>query len=125
MSDQTIDLQTCSLSMDDSHIVQLHIYQNQILEPEKIHEIFDTIHEKFTTGKTLLVTADNKATLSPDARELVSAGNVTDQILADAIVTKHYSHQMAANFFVRFNHPQRPTKLFKTEEEAREWLRTF
>jgi O-methyltransferase involved in polyketide biosynthesis len=125
MSDQTIDLQTCSLSMDDTHIVQLHIYHDEILEPEKIHEIFDTIHSKFPEGKTLLVTADNKATLSQEARDLVSSGNVTEQILADGIVTKHYSHQMAANFFVRYNQPQRPTKLFKTEEEAREWLRTF
>lgn len=125
MSAEKIDLENCSLSIDDANIVELNIYKGQILEPAKIIEIFDSIHKNFPTGKTLLVTAGDKATLSQEARDLVSSGNVTEQIVADAIVTEHYSHQMAANFFVRFNQPQRPTKLFKTEAEAREWLMTF
>lgn len=125
MAQKKIDLETCSLELDETGIVELHIYPNEEIKPEKITEIFKNIHEHLPEGDKLLVTAGNKATLSQEAREMVSEGNVTTQIKADAIVTEHYSHQMSANFFVRYNQPQRPTKLFKTEEEAREWLRSF
>jgi hypothetical protein len=123
MANDKIDLKTCSLSLSDAGIIQLHIYHDEVLEPTKVREIFDVIHSKLPKGKGLLVTAGNKATLSPEARELASSEDITDQIKADAIVTEHYSHQMSANFFVRYNQPNRPTQLFKTEEEAREWLR--
>lgn len=122
---KTIDLKTCSLTLDDDGIVELHIFHGEELPPEKIHEIFDSIHSEMPEATTLMVTAGDKATLSVEARDLVSSGNITEQIKADAIVTEHYSHQMSANFFVRYNKPQRPTKLFKTIEEAREWLKSF
>jgi len=125
MALKKIDLHTCSLTLDDDGIVELHIYSGEEIPPEKIHEIFSTIHNEMPQATKLMVTAGDKATLSTEARELVSSGNVTEQIKADAIVTEHYSHQMSANFFVRYNKPQRPTKLFKTVEEAREWLNTF
>ncbi len=125
MPEEIIDLQNCSLHLDDNGIVEFKIYEDQIIDLPKIIEVFDAIHKKFPSARTILVTAGEKATMSPDAREMVSSGNITEQIVADAIVTEHYSHQMSANFFVRFNHPQRPTKLFKTEAEAREWLKTF
>jgi len=125
MAVKKIDLSTCSLTLDADGIVELHIYPGEELPPEKIHEIFETIHRDMPDATKLMVTAGNKATLSTEARDLVSSGNVTEQIKADAIVTEHYSHQMSANFFVRYNKPQRPTKLFKTIAEAREWLNTF
>lgn len=125
MSEEIIDLIQCSVSLADSDIVEFKIYEGQIIELPKIVEVFDTIHKNFPSARTILVTAGEKATLSPEAREMVSSGNITEQIVADAIVTEHYSHQMSSNFFIRFNHPQRPTKLFKTEAEAREWLKTF
>ncbi len=120
-----IDLGNCSLELDDTGVVELHIYPEETIEPDKIKEIFETIHSEMPDALLLMVTAGKKAELSPAAREMVSAGSVTDQIKADAIVTEHYSHTMSANFFVRYNQPQRPTKLFKTEEEARDWLKGF
>jgi len=123
MASKKVDLETCTLEIDGDGIIELHIMPNQVLEPPKIREIFDTIHRDFPEARFLMVTAGKKATLSQEARDLVSSAEITDQIQADAIVTEHYSHQMAANFFVRHNQPHRPTRLFKTEEEAREWLR--
>lgn len=125
MASNKIDLQNCSVELTESDIVAFDIYGGVTIDVPKIKEVFDTIHKHFPTAKTILVTAGEKATMEPEAREMVSSGNITEQIVADAIVTKHYSHEMSANFFVRFNQPQRPTKLFKTEAEARDWLKTF
>jgi hypothetical protein len=119
-----IDLNNCSLELDKDGIVELHIFPEKILNPDDIRELFDTIHTKMPEAKYLLVTAGNKASLNQEARDLVSSQDITNQIVADAVVTEHYMHQMSANFFVRHNQPHRPTKLFKTEEDARAWLIT-
>lgn len=125
MAETKIDLGNCTLELLGQGIVELHVNPDNTLQPDDIHRIFDTIHTRLPEAKTLLVTAGDKATLSPEAREVVSSQEITEQIVADAIVTEHYSHQMSSNFFVRFNQPYRPTKLFKTIEEARHWLKNF
>ncbi|HKK38324.1 MAG TPA: hypothetical protein VJ949_02780 [Cryomorphaceae bacterium] len=123
MGERKIELKNCYLELDGDGIVELHILPNCTVETDEIDEIFETIHTKFPSARGLLVTAGKEATLSQEAREKVSAGNVTDQIVADAIVVEHYQHHMTANFFVRYNKPQRPTQIFKTDEEARAWLK--
>jgi hypothetical protein len=119
-----IDLNNCSLELDKDGIVELHLLPSRILDTADIHELFGVIHNQMPQAKYLLVTAGNKAALNQEARDLVSTQDITNQIVADAIVTEHYAHQMSANVFVRHNQPHRPTKLFKTEEEARAWLLT-
>lgn len=123
MKEQKIDLGNCVLILDEYGIVELSINPGETLGVDDVHKIFDHIHNDLPNATKLMVTAGDKATLSPEARELVSSKSITDQIVADAIVTLHYSHQMSSNFFVRYNHPSRPTKLFKTKEEALAWLK--
>ncbi len=123
MGEQKIDLGDCSVELDGDQIVELNIYPNCTVDVDKIDEIFEAIHANFPSAKGLLVTAGKEAALSQEAREKVSSGNVTEQIVADAIVVTHYQHHMTANFFVRYNKPQRPTQIFKNEDEARAWLR--
>jgi hypothetical protein len=123
MADLKIELKNCYLQLDGDGIVELHILPNCTVETEEIDEIFENIHSQLPSARGLLVTAGKEATLSQNAREKVSAGNVTKQIVADAIVVEHYQHHMTANFFVRYNKPQRPTQIFKTAEEARNWLK--
>lgn len=123
MADRKIELKNCYLELDEDAIVELHILPNCTVETSEIDDIFNNIHQKFSAARGLLVTAGKEATLSQEAREKVSSGNVTEQIVADAIVVEHYQHHMTANFFVRYNKPQRPTKIFKKVEEAREWLK--
>src|SRR5690554_5440447 len=125
MSQTKIDLANCTLELLGHGIVELHINPDKTLQPADVYRIFDTIHTQLPEAKTLIVTAGDKTTLSPEAREVVSSADITDQIIADAIVTEHYSHQMSSNFFVRFNQPHRPTKLFKTIADASEWLKGF
>jgi len=123
MNEKKIDLKNCSLELDNEEVVELHIFPECTVDVDEIEEIFEKIHSVFPSARGLLVTAGKQATLSQEAREKVSSGNVTEQIIADAIVVEHYQHHMTANFFVRYNKPQRPTQIFKTEEEARAWLR--
>ncbi len=44
---------------------------------------------------------------------------------ADAFMIKSVAMQLIANFYLRINKPERPTKMFTDEKEAIKWLKTF
>ena len=122
MDGQNIPLEQCKLTLQDNGIVHLHILEGETLEVERIREIFEHIHKSAPDPCALLVTAGEEATLTQEARDLVSSEEITHKVKADAIIVDSLRHEMTANFFIRFTNPIRPTKLFKSEDEARKWL---
>ena len=63
---------------------------------------------------------------SEDARKLAGGDEVSDMSTALAVVTGYSMPiRIMANFFMKFNTPKTPTKLFKTKEKALLWLNNF
>lgn len=44
---------------------------------------------------------------------------------AEAFIINSIAMRMIANFYLKINKPERPTKMFTREEEAIKWLKTF
>jgi hypothetical protein len=44
---------------------------------------------------------------------------------ADAFVIKSIAQKILANFYIKINKPERPTKFFNDKEEAINWLKPF
>jgi len=44
---------------------------------------------------------------------------------AEAFIINSIALQLIANFYLKINKPERPTKMFTHEEEAIKWLKTF
>ena len=126
MANKTIDLSKSSITFEEDRIAHLHLKKDQVVEIDELKSIFEAINEEAEGGKfRLLVTAENNASLSPEAREYASSADSSRVIVADAVVVQSYSHEMTANFFIRFNKPNRPTKLFKEDKDAYAWLKDF
>lgn len=83
--------------------------------------------KKLQQGKPMLVVGDvSKAwQFSKDAREFIASREVTDLNHALAIVTGSISTRLAANFFIRFNKPGKPTRMFTSREKALSWLKSL
>lgn len=58
-------------------------------------------------------------------REYASSAEENKHTIADAIVATTSSLNMVANFYVKFNKPHMPTKVFNEKEEAIKWLLSF
>lgn len=126
MTTKTIDLGKSTITFEEDQIAHLNLKQGELVEIDELKTIFEEIAKQAGEKKfRLLVTAGNSASLSPEAREYASSAESSDVIVADAVVVQNYSHEMTANFFIRFNKPNRPTRLFKNREAAYEWLKTF
>jgi hypothetical protein len=44
---------------------------------------------------------------------------------ADAFMISSLAMQLIANFYLKINRPERPTRMFTSEKEAIKWLKTF
>ena len=69
--------------------------------------------------------AAENVSLSKEARD--NAVKIEDQSMlgATAVVVDKLPYKLIANFYLKFNKPKRPYKVFSKEEEAIKWLKTI
>lgn len=82
---------------------------------------------KLTGGKKTLALYDSRGffTIEPEAREYLRSGIVDPTRIATAVLTDRLATRLLVNFFIRFNRPKTPMKMFNSEEQALDWLRSF
>ncbi|MBA2612099.1 MAG: hypothetical protein H0U95_09015 [Bacteroidetes bacterium] len=73
----------------------------------------------------LLITFDEFAIPPVETREFWALKDACPYASADAYVTATFGHKLIGNFYLTFNKPGRPTKIFANTVEAANWLKTF
>ncbi len=106
-------------------IVAVNVTLDSDLDLDAMKEIVATRME-ITDRKPhkVLIEAESNHDSTKEAREYLATyeGEVA---VAMAIVSNNLAVRMLANFYVKFDKPRIPTKLFKSREEAIDWLNTF
>lgn len=125
-SEKVIDIPEAWIKIIDDSILHIHT---------KVKDEFELPHAqkiaaervKFCGNKKypILHTAEKFVIPSQEVREFVATEERSKLITADAFVVRSLPQRIAANFFMRFNNPVRPTRIFDSKEEAIEWLRQF
>ena len=60
--------------------------------------------------------------MEPELREWASQPNENGYTCVDAIVISNLAQKLIANFYLKFNKPPRPTKIFYDSDKAVEWI---
>lgn len=95
-------------------------FYGELTEAKQIVEMIKEI-SKGKKYPLLVVYADDNL-FSKEAREFVSSHTYTS---ADALVGFSMALRLIGNFYLNFNKPVRPTKLFDNIENAVKWLEQF
>ncbi len=69
-----------------------------------------------------LVTMDGHVSITSEARALGASDQSNKKMIAQAIVVSGLATRLLGNFFIRFNKPASPTRLFSKTDEAIAWL---
>lgn len=84
-------------------------------------------YRDITGGKLMhfIFFAAENVSLSKEARD--NAVKIEDQSMlgATAVVVDTLAYKLIANFYLKFNKPKRPYKVFSKEDEATTWLKTI
>lgn len=121
-----IDLIDVNLKLISNNIVYVHLKDNceiNINWQEKMLKVY----EEITEGKRMhfLFTAGDGVSITKEARD--NATKIEDQSLigASAVVVDNLAYKLIANFYLKFNKPKRPYKVFSNKSEAVLWLKTI
>jgi hypothetical protein len=84
-------------------------------------------YREITDGKLMhfIFMAAENVSITKEARD--NAVKVEDQSMlgASAVVVDSLPYKLIANFYLKFNKPKRPYKVFSNEEEAVKWLQSI
>lgn len=109
----------------DDGILQI-IYEDKLLSKEEVSYVFKAQRQHSPWEiSPILAMGKSFSNLDNDARQYLSSEEVMKHCSALAIIAKSLGEKIAANFFITFSKPARPTKFFSNEEDAIKWLLNF
>lgn len=102
-------------------LLQVEIFPNNEVSFEDSKE-FTQITLELTQGDShiALIKALGNVDISPKARKV--GESIPTHLIAQAILVNSVATSIAANFFIKFNKPESPTRVFTNAEEALNWL---
>ena len=127
MSTEEISLDEAVIRFLDNDLCEFHFTETKHpIGLDTVKEMHDLLTERLGGSKIyMLVSTEPGAQMTQEARDYASSDAFNTLSKADAIIRADYSHEMAANFFIRFNRPGRPVKLFPSREKALDWIESL
>lgn len=117
---------TCEIFVDEFGILHLKILGGVIIDVEDAADNF-LVARHLTKGKPFLKLVDARKIfkIKKDARVFVERENNSDKHIAKAIVVGSFISRYLNQFFLNLQSQKFPVKIFTSEKEALEWLKTF
>jgi hypothetical protein len=112
--------------IDDDDILHIKILPNAQITIEAVKECFSVTLE-LLSGKKALILFDGseKYQLTEEAKAFSASKAVTETRIAIAFVTNSISNKVMFNLYLNVYKPAVPTKMFSSQKEGLDWLKTF
>lgn len=121
-----IYLQEATILLRSDGIVHVH-YNKDIILDIPLQLIMLEKFNEITGGKLtpFLFTASDGVTVTVEARDNAIKTEEDSPCYGTAVVVTNTAYMLIANFYLRFNKPKRPYRVYKSEKDAIDWLKTF
>ncbi len=115
-----------TISLQEEGIVRYDIDSIDEITVQHLKEYLVAI-EHFGEGKKFcnLILMKKFTQIGDEARKYAASEENNVYTIADAFVINSVALKIVGNFYIRYNKPVKPTRLFSNEEDALGWLRTF
>ncbi len=112
------------LYLDDEGIMVLKFKNDVFLELEDVIQLTDDCETVAgEVPRPLLIITGDRLGVSKEGRSIDISERRKKNTLAEAMVIDNLATRLTAKIYKKFNPPPIEAQHFKTEEEAREWLR--
>ncbi|MBL4818930.1 MAG: hypothetical protein JKY15_06855 [Deltaproteobacteria bacterium] len=121
-----ITTRTAKLWLDDLGIIHKVFLQNATETKQDALEC-EAVIKKLSNGvkHPMLVDFTALRSMDGDARDYYVSERAGSLLAACGGVTRSTVGRVISNFFIGFNKPPTPVKLFNSEEQSIEWLKQF
>lgn len=128
MTEQLISKEFISVvvTIEGSDLVRIAIKDNATLTVPDIGEIVEWLKQEFGERKFKVLSVPGEhSIISSEVRAFMSSPERSTRVIADAMVVTSLPHRLWANFYIQFNRPSIPAKVFGNENSARTWLENY
>ncbi len=87
---------------------------------KKLYTVFNEI-ENGEPYAFIYYTEDSSVTVTEEGRTFAKEEENSFPKICDAVVVTNLAHKLLANFYLRFNKPNYPFKVFSKMEDAEKW----
>ena len=106
----------------ENNIFHVIVKEGEKVNMEMVNEGYAFL-ENYGTGKFYnIYEFKSFADVDPDVREWSSSDLEAKYSVIDAIVINNIAQKILADFYLKFNKPKQPTKIFTSIDKAVEWI---
>jgi hypothetical protein len=123
---KTIRTSTMSASLRSDGLLLLEVDEDTNTTEVIVKEAIEAIG-KTAKGKCypLLVISGKNTTIETAAMEYISKEGINPHSTAVAFLISSISQKLLGNFYLSFNRPKKPTRMFTSVDDAVAWLHGF
>ena len=105
------------------NFLSLEIHENEVIEANDIHLIYKG-YDRLIGDKEYVVAvyANPFSSISDEEQKIASIQYASEKRKKVALISDSVAHVMIVRFFITWNKPKTPIKIFKSEEKAFRWL---
>jgi hypothetical protein len=122
----TIDLKHSLIKWREDGIIELHSNENHVYSIDDVKENVEAFGKLSDFKKVpVLIIGGSFSTLAPETRKFMASEESLVYSKAEAFLLRSLAQKILINFYIKFDKPLVPTKVFTKEEEAIKWLKGF
>ena len=117
---------TCVVVKIDEHISEVRIREGAFVDETALYLTKQANEFLFGSERyAVLVTTSNFNAISEKARELSASAEFVRNTKGKALLVHNSATKLVGNFYLNFNKPKLPTRLFTDRRKALAWLKTL
>lgn len=121
-----LELRASVLTLRSDGVMHIHY---KAVDEFSVDDLMDIINGLYRIGKGKkflnLMTFEKFFIVEKGVREVAATEVGSRYSAADAIVVKSTALKLLVNLYIALNKPNRPTRLFDSQEKALEWLKNM
>jgi hypothetical protein len=123
---KTIEIDEAIITLKDNGIVYVYFKSGVVIDCDTQEKLLLNYGE-ITKGKLhqFLFYADEQVSITKEARDNAIIIEDRAYATASAILVNNLAHRLIANFYLKFNKPQKPYKVFNRKKDAVNWLLNY
>ncbi|MBL7910557.1 MAG: hypothetical protein JNJ41_05855 [Bacteroidia bacterium] len=123
---RTVPHFTCDIILRSDEIIKIEFKEIDELKLVHVIDISNAIRLLVPVKRCLiLISLSNYINPTAEVREFWAAKERNEISQAEAILIDNLPMKLVVNFYLNINKPQRPTKVFKNEADAIDWLKNI
>ena len=114
-----------SVTLIDNSYYEVRVFENQDFTVDDLATLVEAQKKSVGLVLPVLVICENNVLADVILLSKLSQNEYNPYSKADAFVLNSIAQKILANFYVKINKPERPTKFFNDADEALIWLKKY